>query len=109
MAFWFAPVLAAWNRIGATQSLFYSFFAVWRNWRAFLVYGGALFLAGALFTMAVTVLAILMQGNIQVLRSAALILTLLTLPTLFASFYASYRDVFPENAVPSEPPSKEGP
>lgn len=105
MAFWFAPVLAAWNRIGAAQSLFYSFFAVWRNWRAFLVYGAALFLAGAIFTMAVTVLAVLMQGNLQILRSVALILTLLTLPTLFASFYASYRDVFPENAVPSEPPS----
>ena len=39
-------MLAAWNRIGAAQSLFYSFFAVWRNWRAFLVYGSALLLAG---------------------------------------------------------------
>jgi hypothetical protein len=85
------------------QSLFYSFVAVWRNWRAFLVYGAALFLAGALLTTAVTATAILMQGNLQVLRSVALILTLLTLPTLFASFYASYRDVFPENAVPSDP------
>jgi hypothetical protein len=103
MAFWFAPVLAAWTRIGAVQSLFYSFVAVWRNWRAFLVYGAALFLAGALLTTAVTATAILMQGNLQVLRSVALILTLLTLPTLFASFYASYRDVFPENAVPSDP------
>jgi hypothetical protein len=33
MAFWFAPVLAAWDRMGAVQSLFYSF-SVWRNWRA---------------------------------------------------------------------------
>jgi hypothetical protein len=105
MAFWFAPVLAAWNRIGAGQSLFYSFFAVWRNWRAFLVYGAALFLAGAIFMTAVTILAILMRGQVQALRSFALIFTLLTLPTLFASFYASYRDVFPENAVPAGPPS----
>jgi hypothetical protein len=108
MAFWFAPVLAAWNRIGAIQSLFYSFFAVWRNWRAFLVYGAVLFLAGALFTMVITFLALAMQGKIQVLRSLALIFTLLTLPTLFASFYASYRDIFPENAVPAEPPSHAG-
>jgi hypothetical protein len=105
MAFWFAPVLAAWNRIGAAQSLFYSFFAVWRNWRAFLVYGAALFLAGAIFMTAVTILAILMRGQVQALRSFALIFTLLTLPTLFASFYASYRDIFPENAVPAGPPS----
>jgi hypothetical protein len=105
MAFWFAPVLAAWNRIGAAQSLFYSFFAVWRNWRAFLVYGAALLLAGVLFTTVLTVLAVAMQETIQLLRSFALIFTLLTLPTLFASFYASYRDIFPENAVPAEPPS----
>ena len=105
MAFWFAPVLAAWNRSGAAQSLFYSFFAVWRNWRAFLVYGAVLALAGAAFLMTVTAVAVLTQGQIQVLRSLALIFTLLTLPTVFASFYASYRDIFPENAVPTEPPS----
>jgi hypothetical protein len=105
MAFWFAPVLAAWNRIGAAQSLFYSFFAVLRNWRAFFVYGAVLALAGAVFLVAVTVAAVLMQGKVQVLRSLALILTLLSLPTVFGSFYASYRDIFPENAVPAEPPS----
>jgi hypothetical protein len=109
MAFWFAPVLAAWNRVGAAQSLFYSFFAVFRNWRAFFVYGAALALAGAGFLMAVTVAAVLMQGMVQVLRSLALILTLVSLPTVFASFYASYRDIFPENAVPAEPlPNREG-
>lgn len=107
MAFWFAPVLAAWNRIGALQSLFYSFFAVWRNWRAFLVYGAALFLVGAAVMTAVTVLAVLMQGRLEVLRTFALIFMLFTLPTLFASFYASYRDVFPENAVPAEPPQSD--
>jgi hypothetical protein len=105
MAFWFAPVLAAWNGIGAAQSLFYSFFAVLRNWRAFLVYGAVLALAGAVFLVTVTVAAFLMQGKVQVLRSLALLLTLVSLPTVFASFYASYRDVFPENAVPAEPPS----
>jgi len=105
MAFWFAPVLAAWNRIGAAQSLFYSFFAVLRNWRAFFVYGAVLALAGAVFLVAITVAAVLMQGKVQVLRSLALLLTLLSLPTVFASFYASYRDIFPENAVPAEPPS----
>jgi len=109
MAFWFAPVLAAWNRIGAAQSLFYSFFAVWRNWRAFLVYGAVLFLAGVVFSMAVTVMAVLTQSNPPVLRSFALILTLLALPTLFASFYASYRDVFPENAVSPDPSNAPSP
>jgi len=108
MAFWFAPVLAAWNRIGAAQSLFYSFFAVLRNWRAFFVYGAVLALAGAVFLVAVTVASLLMQGEVQMLRSLALILTLASLPTVFASFYTCYRDIFPENAVPAEPLSNRG-
>ena len=105
MAFWFAPVLAAWNRIGAAQSLFYSFFAVLRNWRAFTVYGAVLALAGAVLVVTVTVAAFWIPGDVQVLRSLALILVLVSLPTVFASFYASYRDIFPENAVPPEPQS----
>ena len=102
MAFWFAPVLAAWNRIGAAQSLFYSFFAVWRNWRAFLVYGTVVTLAGFAILMCVGILSLLMQADPGLAQSLALVVTF---PTLFASFYASYRDVFPENAVPGAPPT----
>jgi hypothetical protein len=105
MAFWFAPVLAAWTRIGAAQSLFYSFFAVWRNWRAFFVYASAVFAAFVLLLFAVRVLTLLTEGKEALAQSFALVISLIALPTLFASFYASYRDVFPENAVPSEPPS----
>lgn len=99
MAFWFAPVLAAWDRMGAVQSLFYSFFAVSRNWRAFLLYGGALVLVGAGFLLAVAVAAVVTGGQLQALRPLALIFTLLTLPTVFGSFYAGYRDIFPESAA----------
>jgi len=97
MAFWFAPVLAAWTRIGAAQSLFYSFFAVWRNWRAFLVYGTAISLASFLVLMTVGILAYLTGGDGPMAQSLALVFAF---PILFASFYASYRDVFPDNAVP---------
>ena len=38
MAFWFAPMLAAWHRQGAGKALFFSFFACLRNWRPFLLY-----------------------------------------------------------------------
>lgn len=102
MAFWFAPVLAAWNRIGAAQSLFYSFFAVWRNWRAFLVYFAIVTLAGLFILSFVGVVSLLLHADPGMAQSLALVFAF---PTLFASFYASYRDVFPENAVPSEPPS----
>ncbi|MGB5079286.1 MAG: BPSS1780 family membrane protein [Burkholderiales bacterium] len=105
MAFWFAPVLAAWGEMGAAQSLFYSFFAVWRNWRAFCVYGAMLALAGIALLTAVTLAAVVMHGQIQALRFLALVLTLLTLPIVFGSFYASYRDIFPESAVPADMPA----
>jgi len=73
------------------------------------VYGAALALAGAVLVVAVAVAAFWMPGEVQVLRSLSLILILVSLPTVFASFYASYRDIFPENAVPPEPPrSREG-
>jgi hypothetical protein len=102
MAFWFAPVLAAWSRIGAAQSLFYSFFAVLRNWRAFVVYGAVITLAGLLILMSVGVLSLLLQTDPGLAQSLVLVLAF---PTLFASFYASYRDVFPENAIPAGPPT----
>jgi len=107
MAFWFAPVLVAWSRIGAAQSLFYSFFAVWRNWRAFFVYGAVLALAGAVSLIILTFAALLAEEKMQVLHTLVLILTLVSWPTLFASLYASYRDIFPENAVLPEPPSRQ--
>jgi hypothetical protein len=103
MAFWFAPPLAAWEGMNAAQSLFYSFFAAWRNWRAFLVYGAWLMLLGLAFLFALAVAAALSGGRPEFLRAVMLGFTLLTLPTLFGSFYASYRDVFPDAKLPEEP------
>jgi hypothetical protein len=113
-AFWFAPILAAWDAMPPVKSLFYSFFAVWRNWRAFLVYGGAVLAASIplmmLFGMAVTLLANVggaaVSGSPEARVGAGM---LLASPLLFgavaillASFYASYRDIFPpERSVTS--------
>jgi hypothetical protein len=102
LAFWFAPPLVGWDRMGAVQSLFYSFFAGWRNWRAFLVYGAILMLAGVALLAALTLVAVLTRGRADVLRSAMLVFTVLSLPILFGSFYASYRDVFPEGRAAPE-------
>jgi hypothetical protein len=96
MAFWFAPILAAWNGMGVAQSLFYSFFACCRNWRAFLVYGATVTVLGGVLSVLVTLIAILLGGNSNALRSVMLTATLVTLPTLFGSLYAAYRDIFPK-------------
>ena len=102
MAFWFAPVLAAWERMGAVKSLFYSFFAVLRNWRAFLAYAGAFVLGGAAFVLLAGTATVLAGGNVDTMRLLGLTFTLLTLPTVFGSFYASYRDIFSTAANPPD-------
>jgi hypothetical protein len=96
MMFWFAPPLAAWHSTGALKALFFSFVACLMNWRAFLAYGAAV----ALMMMAVPLAALLalraFGGADLGVAVASLVfpLLLLMLPTLFASFYVSYRDVF---------------
>jgi hypothetical protein len=96
MAYWFAPVLVAWHDLPAAKSLFFSFIACLRNWRAFLVYGAAVVVVGALLPGVLTgvIGAVLPTGGgvLSIMLTALIVLFLL--PTLYASFYVSYRDVF---------------
>ena len=98
MLFWFAPPLCAWHGAGVVKALFFSFFACLMNWRAFLVYGAVA--AAVLFAANALLVAAMMLGAAspgrQQMMSFVFPLLLLMLPTLFASFYASYRDVFGE-------------
>ena len=102
MAFWFAPVLTAWDGMGAAKALFFSFFAGWRNWRAFLLYGAVLALASAALTVALVTAAVVLRGHPELLRLGLIAAVLVTMPTLFGSFYAAYRDIFPNDATPDE-------
>ena len=93
MMFWFAPPLAAWHGVGPAKALFFSFFACLMNWRAFLAYGAVT----ALLTLALplAVLGVVTFASLKVAPMALVFpLLIVLLPTLFASFYASYRDVF---------------
>jgi len=93
MLFWFAPPLVAWHSASPAKALFYSFFGCLMNWRAFLAYGAA----AALVTLVVPFLLVLTLRTVISGASfgwLAFPLLAALLPTLFASFYASYRDVF---------------
>jgi hypothetical protein len=96
MMFWFAPVLAAWEAMGPVQALFYSFFASLLNWRAFLGYGVVATLVTVVIPFLVLGGVLIASGGRLNVNAATLVFPLLIflLPTLFASFYASYRDVF---------------
>jgi hypothetical protein len=98
MAYWFAPMLTAWHQVPALKSVFFSLVACWRNWRAFLGY-----------SLAVLVFAGLLPGLLLGLLSTIsgflagflyLLVPIVLVPTLFASFYVNARDVFAPVALP---------
>ncbi|MFH1602788.1 MAG: BPSS1780 family membrane protein [Pseudomonadota bacterium] len=100
-AFWFAPALSAWRNMPAFKAMFYSLFAVLRNWRAFFAYCLALMLLSLICSMVLFVLALFLRGLLGSRSQGAILLVVLPVmltyvPTMFASFYASYRDIFPE-------------
>lgn len=96
MAYWFAPVLAAWHQLPAGKALFFSFVACWLNWRPFLVYSLGLLGVGiaVIGTLFVLFLMLLPQTSAGALYLLMFPLALLLAPTVIASFYVSYRDVF---------------
>jgi len=96
MALWFAPPLVAWHAMSAPKALFFSFVACWLNWRAFIAYGLAVAFIAVVLPSLVLLLLALATGGAMRLQPRALLfpLLLILLPTLFASYYASYRDVF---------------
>ena len=95
-AFWFAPLLTGWDGVAPLKSVFFSFVACWRNWRAFVVYG-----------LASVTVAIVLPGLVQIIASAVskalydallvmlkLAIIFILAPTMMAGVYVSYRDVF---------------
>lgn len=96
MAFWFAPLLAAWNNIPATKAVFFSFVASWRNWRAFAAYGVAIAVVMLMGPALLLVLAALIGKPLVSIVAIAVQMFLLFVlaPVLVASVYLSYRDVF---------------
>jgi len=100
MAFWFAPVLAAFEGMSSAKSLFYSFFACWRNWRALAVYGAAVTIFAMFLAMFVALFAVLSGGNPNAARGFMLAATIVMMPALFGSFYAAFVEIFPRRQSP---------
>jgi hypothetical protein len=96
MAWWFAPVLAGWHRQSAAKALFFSFIACWMNWRAFLSYSVALLLFAVLLPGILLALLMIVVPGAQQLATTLILMPMLLIiaPSVFASFYASYRDIF---------------
>jgi len=106
LAFWFAPLLTAWEGMPAAKALFFSMIAVWRNWRAFLAYALTLTLIGVLLPGLLLLLAGLLSTAFVEIFSIILrmLLFMVLAPVLMTSIYLSYRDVFVPVTAPVATP-----
>ena len=91
------------------KSLFFSLVAVWRNWRAFLMYALTALLTGAFLPGLLLLVAGLFSAKLVEVISATLsmILLLVYAPVLMTGAYLSYRDVFEHAPIPGSEPNTE--
>lgn len=81
--------------MSAGKSLFFSLVACARNWRPFLMYSAAVGVIGVFIPRMTNALLGGGEGIGQMLPSLITVaISLVMLPTLYASFYVNYRDVF---------------
>ncbi|WIM04658.1 MAG: BPSS1780 family membrane protein [Candidatus Nitricoxidivorans perseverans] len=104
MAFWFAPLLTAWDGVAPMKSVFFSFVASWRNWRAFAAYGLAVALVAVVVPGLLLIAAgLISQPLVQALSVALrMVMVFVGAPVMMASVYLSYRDVFHSPQVNDE-------
>jgi hypothetical protein len=94
MAFWYAAPLIAWQKMGVGKAIFYSFFAVRRSGKAFLIYGiiwvGINMILPALVSSIVGMLTGSATAALFTLLPLSVVLTLI----MYCSFYPTYTTMF---------------
>jgi hypothetical protein len=94
MAFWYAAPLIAWQKMGIGKAIFYSFFAVKRAGKAFMVYGLAWLLIGVLLPVIVSSIMSILISKAFVMMLVLLPLSLVLTVVMYCSFYPTYTTVF---------------
>lgn len=94
MAFWYAAPLIMWQKMGVGKAVFYSFFAVKRSGKAFIVYGLAWLLIGVLMPAVVSSLLAMLFGKAFIVMVVLLPLSLMLTVVMYCSFYPTYTHVF---------------
>lgn len=93
MVVWFAPMLVVFNGLAPVAAMTLSFTGCVGNTVPFLVYGGAILLAGIVLSLPAAL------GPIGGMLAIALFVA--SIPVLICSVYASYRDIFTAQASTS--------
>lgn len=94
MAFWYAAPLIAWQKMGIGKAIFYSFFAVKRAGKAFVVYALAWLLIGVLLPVIVSSIVSILIAKAFVMMLVLLPLSLVLTVVMYCSFYPTYTTVF---------------
>lgn len=90
MLIWFAPLLVVFNGLVPVDAMKLSFAACCKNWLSFLVYGVAILVLWFILSLPAAL------GFAGMLLVVALLLA--SIPVLFCSIYASYKDLFTAGA-----------
>ena len=93
LLFWHAPALVHWHGVSPLKSLFFSFMACYKNFAAFTVFGLAWAGVFVLATLAVALLASLLQ-NPMVAAVVMFPVALVIAAMFFTSIYFTFRDSF---------------
>ncbi|MGL4409701.1 MAG: BPSS1780 family membrane protein [Zoogloea sp.] len=95
-AFWFAPLLTAWDGISPIKSLFFSLVACVRNWLPLAAFFGVATFAGMVMPAIVFGLLVWLMPFAAGFFSAllGLLIMFLLAPVLMTSIYVGYRDIF---------------
>jgi hypothetical protein len=101
MAFWYAAPLVAWQNMPVTKALFYSFFAVYRSGRAFIVYLIGWFVISIVLPSIVCAFIAITFG-LQAAFAIALPTSIILTVVIYCSFYPTYTSVFDDTAPPSK-------
>jgi len=97
MAMLFAAPLIFWQQMGVGKALFFSFFAVWRALRAFILF----FLGWMLIVMVLTQVVLLLFGKTLLGMAIAQSLLMVIAMIFQCSVYAAYRTIFGEPQQPA--------
>jgi TRAP-type C4-dicarboxylate transport system permease small subunit len=95
-------VLVAWHDFTPGKALFFSFVACLRNWLPFLTYGLCMLIFGALLPGTLLILLTsLLPGDPRFMMALFMLpMFFVYAPSVIASFYVGYRDVFAEVQAP---------
>ena len=91
--FWYAPFFICWHQLPALKALFFSVVAVWRNKKAFLVYGLAIFGLGIGLQLFLGVLGQFLKPENFIYGFISFGLLLTYLCVTHCAVYISYKNV----------------